>query len=992
MSEDCHRRITEKPQEFYADVFPAELIFIAGRRNEFRTLRRADDKGNAKAEDSPKDPPDPIDRYPEQPLQPRCERGLVALALSGGGIRSATFSLGFLQGLASIRHSPPGANVVNSNQPDMPYEQATQDQGDSRTPIIERAVLPMFDYLSTVSGGGYIGSWLVTWMHYSGFSAVHAKLEGYALGTRTSRAKALSSNQGPQQTIDDPHIPIGDADETPEPKQIKHLRNYSNYFTPTLGFFSADTWSAVAAYARNAFLNQLIIVPFVAAALLIPRIAATALSARPDTFGVGIGSALALMVGLALTFANVGAAGKWGHVSWQPLWLKSISGLLFFAGIFLFLLPGIPSPGHQSMTILTVLWRHPGWIIGMILLNLSSLAFYRMEPQSAAQRKEHRVPGWVLWVVAAVVSGVVGGSLLALLVERLVPFYWHQENDVESWHIITWAPGLAVLIFVAAFHLQLGIRGRYEMDLKREWWATFAGWLLIYTALWTILAAISIYGPLLFTLLQDWTVTKISLVTGWLLTTLGGLIAGRSAKTGDPHKTHLMDYVAKVLAPIAVLGFMIGVAIVLNAIPGLLNDSPSATSPSCAESGSTAHNSISHASTRVDVTIVQGALPSSSCGTIQQYFDRWKYADDHRLSLHVIWFFLLLGTALGLAWAVDVNQFSMHAFYRNRLVRCYLRGAGAPGTLGDPVHGFAEHDDFPLAKLGQPCQGKIGPPYLLINTALNITKPEDLSWQERKAAAFLFSPLYCGSNRTGYRRTERYADRVTLGTALAISGAAFTSNMGYHSSRAVAFFLSLFNVRLGWWVGNPQHTSTWMRQGPPMGFVYLLSELFGRLSTNSKYLYLSDGGHFDNLGLYELIRRRCRYIVCCDAGADPEYGFDDLGMAIRKIRADFGVDIEIDLEMLKPTVGQRFVRWHHAFGTIRYDDVDENSPVGLLVYIKASLTGDEPADVLEYATNHQAFPHESTLDQFFAESQFEAYRRLGEHVGREVFRYAQERL
>ena len=113
--------------------------------------------------------------------------------------------------------------------------------------------------------------------------------------------------------------------------------------------------------------------------------------------------------------------------------------------------------------------------------------------------------------------------------------------------------------------------------------------------------------------------------------------------------------------------------------------------------------------------------------------------------------------------------------------------------------------------------------------------------------------------------------------------------MGYHSSRPLAFFLSLFNARLGWWIGNPKHDK-YTDDGPRWGLYYLLAELMGLANEKRDYIYLSDGGHFDNLGLYELIRRRCKFIVCCDAGADPQFGFDDLGMAIRKIRADFGVD------------------------------------------------------------------------------------------------------
>jgi len=209
----------------------------------------------------------------------------------------------------------------------------------------------------------------------------------------------------------------------------------------------------------------------------------------------------------------------------------------------------------------------------------------------------------------------------------------------------------------------------------------------------------------------------------------------------------------------------------------------------------------------------------------------------------------------------------------------------------------------------------------------------------------------------------------------------------------VACFLSIDNLRLEWGLGNPQR-SAYGRQGPRSGLFYVLAEVFGKTEEYRKYCYLSDQGHFYIRGLYELVRRRCKFIVCCDAGEDPQYGFDELGMAIRKIRADFGVDIEINLDMIKPQKGQQYSRRHVAIGTIRYDLVDENSPVGKLVYIKASLVEDdgEPADVQEYKAHHPEFPHETTLDQFFSESQFEAYRALGEHVGREVFRYAQQSL
>ncbi len=200
----------------------------------------------------------------------------------------------------------------------------------------------------------------------------------------------------------------------------------------------------------------------------------------------------------------------------------------------------------------------------------------------------------------------------------------------------------------------------------------------------------------------------------------------------------------------------------------------------------------------------------------------------------------------------------------------------------------------------------------------------------------------------------------------------------------------MFNVRLGWWLGNPRHETTWPRLGPTFGLLALLSELFGHTDETSRYVYLSDGGHFENLALYELIRRRCRFIVATDAGADPKLSFGDLGNVVRKCCTDFGIEIEIDTAQIHrdPATGKSL--WHCAVGSIRYDRIDPGAAPGTLVYIKSSLTGDEPADAVSYATEHPEFPHQSTADQWFGESQFESYRKLGEHIALSVLRAATE--
>jgi hypothetical protein len=151
---------------------------------------------------------------------------------------------------------------------------------------------------------------------------------------------------------------------------------------------------------------------------------------------------------------------------------------------------------------------------------------------------------------------------------------------------------------------------------------------------------------------------------------------------------------------------------------------------------------------------------------------------------------------------------------------------------------------------------------------------------------------------------------------------------------------------------------------------------------------LSDGAHFENLALYELVRRHCRYIIVSDCGADPEVAFDDFGNAMRRIREDFGVEIDIDLSPLKPNAA-RLSKQHVAVGSITYDPRGDRKDTAVLLYLKPTLTGDEPGDITQYRTRNEDFPHESTGDQFYDEAQWESYRRLGEHAVHSALRFVE---
>ena len=209
--------------------------------------------------------------------------------------------------------------------------------------------------------------------------------------------------------------------------------------------------------------------------------------------------------------------------------------------------------------------------------------------------------------------------------------------------------------------------------------------------------------------------------------------------------------------------------------------------------------------------------------------------------------------------------------------------------------------------------------------------------------------------------------------------------MGYHSSPALAFLMSLFNVRLGWWLPNPGRAGDgyYRADGPKYALRPLLSEMFGLTTDTRSFVYLSDGGHFENLALYEMVRRRCRYIVVSDAGCDPDYSFEDLGNALRKIKIDLRVDIEffqLDLLRMRPQANSK--QQYHCVGVIKYHDADGgDTKNGILLYVKPGLTLMEPPDIISYANAHPSFPHEPTSDQWFTELQFESYRHLGFLVG-----------
>ncbi len=218
---------------------------------------------------------------------------------------------------------------------------------------------------------------------------------------------------------------------------------------------------------------------------------------------------------------------------------------------------------------------------------------------------------------------------------------------------------------------------------------------------------------------------------------------------------------------------------------------------------------------------------------------------------------------------------------------------------------------------------------------------------------------------------------------MAISGAAASPGMGTNTNPIMAFWMTMLNIRLNLWVLNPN-----LKQKPKMIIwpFYLAKEFFRHGGTKDTLLNLSDGGHHENLGIYPLLKRRCKVIIASDAGADQKFEMADLANLQRKARIDLGINITLNLSDLRPDLENKgYTKAYFVKGTINYPaDENGNKQTGTLFFIKTTMVGDEPEDLLAYRRTNPSFPDEPTADQFFYEAQFESYRKLGELAGEHV--------
>lgn len=888
-------------------------------------------------------------------------RGPAAVCLSGGGVRSATFALGVLQGLAHT------------------------------------GVLKSVDYLSTVSGGGYIGGWLTAWLHRSGPQGrdeVMRRLDP----EQTGRTGSLDT-------------------ETP----VDRVRRTCRYLAPEGGAVSADMWTLVATMARNLLLNWMVLLPLIAAALLVPHIyyaivhvfevnvpatspCGWADIGRPSQtlLSMAIGGFAIASAYTVLTF--VGAGGQWSQGRFLTLFLTpaligAIALTLFWSampcrldiGPTLMLTGMIPAAGW--LVIAGSRHGRSGLVISAVAVAVVATMVWLATRQffPAPEQNFHRA-AWrsagtaaLLLLLGALARRLwpaairVGGSSPLIRVGPLTVLgaiaggsafgagaYWFAMNPFgfgHGLHEFYAAFAVPIVLGLAQVSIMLfsGIASAEQDDAALEWWSRCAAWLGIVAVAWAAMGVLVFYMADLieaglravtrFLEIDHGVSTTVLAVLVPLLSSLAGLAtrnAGGSTTRTPPLKAALMQ----LALPLVIFGLLSTVAWAnLRAQQAIEYHLTTDRTPCTAEA------------------ILADVNQLGPCHPI-----------GAGLGEVLIVFGTLTIFGLIMSRLIPVNRFSLHGMYRHRLIRTFL-GASRQDRTPNAFTGFDANDDLRVHDLADVR------PLHVINTTLNAVESTHVGRHEQKAQSFTFSPLHVGNRFLGYRPASEYGSDednkgtgLSLGLALAVSGAAASSAMGIYSTKARAFLLTLANARLGLWFGNPQSAKTWTRSEPPLGVEPLAREMLGLTTDHNPYVYLSDGGHYENLALWEMVARRCRFIVVSDAGCDPQYSFGDLSNAVRRIRLDLGIPITFT-QLQQTRDGQGTTNQHAAIGRIDYSAIDgAGAPDGTILYLKSTLSGDEPVDVRNFASSDPLFPHDSTSNQFFDEARFESYRALGYHT------------
>lgn len=942
-------------------------------------------------------------------------RNAVGLALSGGGIRSATFCLGVLQ--------------------------AIEQHGGLR----------LFDYLSTVSGGGFIGSW---WS---------------ALLSRPSYRRPTDPVAPPKyaHSVFPPARTEGRPDR--EHPLVEHLRTHSNYLIPRHGAFSWDTWRAITVIGRNLVLTWLVLLPFLFAAVIGAQTLFLVLDPRLIT---GEDGTLDQIVSLFLVWSAsagpilIGALVAVGVVTLAWLWIQgakaSVPNIGGVATVIL-LAALVPRGGSSDRTTVVsiVLWLVVAAVLfgrryladgARLAMKSGDRALWRNQIAEVQQRLVMYASiatlllvagglGHLVIPLARVAAGsavAVAGGWMALLGSVLSAGYAafkmspsagadsHTTNGSRSTRILfAIAPPLLLIVLLIA----LAGGGRSAITAVLADGAMFdavvfinligvllawvyatceASWIQVFRRVRVMAVLVGMCGaaagtmaalvwPLVGTDIRRWVLLIFATFCFWMMAArVSGLISTDDERT--TLRKNGSSIPARPLASVLFsVIFVVSTAMTLR-VAGASRDVSQVMAPLTSLAlvfslvlGGITYSRLGEGQRRKALSLLAFSVIVSACWTLTA-LRGWPPPSPAMAGIALL---AALSTwVLAVGWSTDPNALSLHMFYRARLVRGYLSASNPKRVdrrvlIDDAVEG----DDMKLRDLENSNRGM---PYHLVNATLNLVGDSKLGSVQRMAAPFLFSKHFCGAHHSGFAPTRDYVGgELTLGTAVAVSGAAASPNMGSHNlGAAMAMLMTLFNVRLGFWAPTPGAGAERSRQARFWAF-YTLNEFLSRTTDGASYCFLSDGAHFDNTGVYALVERGCRHIVAVDCGADPSRTFADMGELVRLCRIDFGaeVDLRIDGLRIEHTSPERISKTAFVVGTIRYNDqhlldIDDPTPsdtVGYIVLIKPSLLVNDPLDVRQYAYGYDAFPQQSTADQFFDEPQFESYRRLGFHCGEAAF-------
>ncbi|MBR0881099.1 hypothetical protein ABIF65_006984 [Bradyrhizobium japonicum] len=892
---------------------------------------------------------EPERRLDADGLQPCQLLDVVGLALSGGGIRSSAVCLGVLQ---ALNHH----NLIGR-----------------------------IDYLSTVSGGGYIGTSL---------SATMTTARRFVFGERPAGVTVTSA----------------EISDTPS---VGHLRNYSNYLIPA---GARDLLTGVAIVVRGLVANIGLTLPIVLllAAITIWSTPLRSCLTDANIFGISLNNRSLCELH---DFSDIDRYGFSTFGLVVALVMFACSGLAYFTSrsvrgsgpsvVFAYvggiaLLLGVACDFARFLKVQHFALSLSIAIIGGVLFFGWALKQSLASPGKRQEFRSH-------WPS-------MGATFLVLLAViaffEFQPFMLEQMFDVaESSAIggpaaavaITWIKSLAAVaapigVFVTAFRQQFVelLKG----NSASSQWGSLVLAVVAKVALWIAGLALPLVIWVAYLYLSYWGIAN-------------DLFERCPSVMGATSQRECLVN-AKSNAP---SGSLAG-RIQFDASKGTLSAeiTPKAAPQVVADAEQLTPTWHTPAwllfLAQKAGQVVQVRFPSLFQGNASEL--------AYSYSLHMVILYTFAGVLLfAISFCLTPNANSLHRLYRDRLSKAFLfdptrsadgRVAPAEASL-DQGRDFKALDRMKLTDLyaapaatartpGPPAAPKLHAPYQLINTALNIQGSDFANRRGRNADFFVFSALNVGSEATGYAPTALVQDdeqSLDLATAMAISGAAASSNMGSSSIKALTPTLALLNVRLGYWLKNPRYVDERVRPQRRSTPIYFWSEISGRLYENSDSVYLTDGGHIENLGVYELLRRRCKVIIAVDAEADAPMNFGSLMTLQRYARIDLGVRIDLPWTPIRERTRALMARnadkagdpgaaderddiardhVHVAIGTIDYGGDEQ----GYLVYVKSSLNGDENDYIRDYARRNDRFPHETTGDQFFSEEQFEVYRALGFHM------------